>query len=340
MKEAAAYCGLSERAFRAYMRSGTVVPIVPGGRGRGKVALFDYPTLNEFLGRPKQIGRPRQGLDANQPEKVQAAINAMVNDVTERWDSRSKRYLVGQAIDAGVLQLVTLRSFPPDPTEYWRHVITALFLAGQGSTFGSAWPVLLVAIQRLKVSGASIETTALHLECDRSTVRLYLDRWDQLREPREKPPRSGDVVPGRLVPLTQTEVEEIKAHGSNPELLANLPANPKWGWLTIRKMREKDPEAVRLTGRRHRTLSGVEIQKASERERPFVEFGSTEPEFQGSNGRRGYGPGGAYMEWDLAVNQEEETDDDGEAGLPEFDSREEFEAYLARTESRSFKQKI
>ena len=132
----------------------------------------------------------------------------------------------------GVLQTAALRTFPPDPTEYWRHVVTALFLAGRAGTFGTAWPVLLVAIHRLHIAGVSIDRTALHLECNRSTVRLYLDRWDEPRTPRDKPSRSGEIVPGRLVPLTQHEVGAITSHGPNPQLLTPLPANGKWGWMT------------------------------------------------------------------------------------------------------------
>ncbi len=257
VKEAAKYCALSERMFRSYMARGMVVPIVKGGRGRGP-DLFDYPTLNEFLGRPKQVGRPRRGLDADHPDRVEAEIDEMARDITQSWDNRSKRYLLGQAIDKGVLQTGALRTFPADPLEYWRHIVTALFLAGRAGTFGTAWPVLLVAIQRLHVGGVSIDMTASHLECDRSSVRLYLDRWDELRTPRDKAPRSGEVVPGRPVPLTQQEVRSIITKGPNPQLLVDRPANRKWGWLTIKKMKAKDPEAVKRTGRRHRTLSGIE----------------------------------------------------------------------------------
>ena len=268
------------------MRSGAIVPNVPGGRGRGHPALFDYPTLNEFLGRPKRIGRPRRGLDADHPDRVEVAIDAMVTDITQSWDNRSKRYLLGQAIDKGVLQTAALRTFPPDPIEYWRHVVTALFLAGRAGTFGTAWPVLLVAIQRLHVAGVSIDSSASALECDRSSIRLYLDRWDELRDPPEKAPRSGEVVPGRPVPLLRHEVDEIVSHGPNPQLLADLPSNGKWGWLTIKKMKEKDPEAVKRTGRRHRTLSGIEWQKIRQREVLIGDLGALEPDQPEFTGRR------------------------------------------------------
>jgi hypothetical protein len=258
VKDAAQYCGLSERAFRAHMRAGNPVPIVPGGRGRGHPALFDYPTLNEFLGRPKRVGRPRGGLDADHPDRVEAAIDEMAKDITQSWDNRSKRYLLGQAIDKDVLQTSALRTFPSDPTEYWRHIVTALFLAGRGGTFGTAWPVLLVAIQRLHVAGVSIDSSASALECDRSSIRLYLDRWDQLRNPPETAPRSSGIE--RPVPLNQQEVTAITSHGPNPHLLVHLPTNGKWGWMTIKKMKEKDPEAVKSSGRRNRTLSGIEWQ--------------------------------------------------------------------------------
>jgi hypothetical protein len=261
------------------MRAGNPLPIVPGGRGRGHPALFDYPTLNEFLGRPKQVGRPRRGLDANQPERVQAAINQMVADIMQTWDYRSRGHLVGEAIDAKVVRVSDLRTYGTRIAEYWDHVVTALFVAGQAGIFGKSWPVQVVTIQRLHVAGVSIDGIAAHLECDRSSVRLNLEKWEKLRTPPTKPPRSGDVVPGRLVLLRQQEVDEIVAKGPNPRLLPKLPANGKWGWLTIKKMKEKDPEAVNLTGRRHRTLSGIEWREIAAHEvAPFEEGGKYEPD--------------------------------------------------------------
>lgn len=214
MSEALAYLNtmglpLSLRQFRSYINSGVVQPIVPGGRGRGKTALFDRATLDEFLGLPRTKGRKKRGLDADTPSVIEDAMAAMVAEIVTQWPYRSKTYLREETVDAGVISRADIERFPIDHAGYIHALITVLILSARNPKHATAWTVLMVLVRRLELSGASIETTAAYLEVDTSTVRIYREKWIRLREPIEAKRRSGDILPGRLVPLSYQEVETI-----------------------------------------------------------------------------------------------------------------------------------
>lgn len=255
VSEAAAHCGMSMSNFKAYVRQGAIMPAVPGGRGRGKAALFDVPSLDRLMGRePKKGGRPRGGLDANSPAVIERTIQEMAREI-QKWNYRERTYLLGTAIDAGILNNGDLRRFPADPFEYTRTLITALWLAGtRDASRAATWPVLLVSIRRLQVAGASIETTVAHLEIDDGLVRRFRATWDSMTNPRDYQPQPSDIIYQTPVPIT-------------PRELATITRGPQasWGWRTIKTMRAKNPKAVERTAR-HKTLTGREWQEAHRQE--------------------------------------------------------------------------
>lgn len=233
--QVAVHHGVTASSVQKWVKAGQLVPARTGGQGKGP-ALFDPATVIAFT--PPPVGRRKKPPEGPTPEQVNDALMWMTNDVRQ-WHLPDLAHLFHQAGLLGLLPRSRQRSWTFGE-------IYGLLELMVGAMFDPrirhAYHMELVSVKFLHCLGRRAPRIARELALTQILILRYLGDWEMNINLASEP---GTVT------VDERVMDRILAM-----------AEPRWSGQWEAAAKAIDPAAVRLSQRRHKTLSPGEIARA------------------------------------------------------------------------------